>query len=73
MIRLFEVRIETPQGRYLNVLVAARDEADARDIAVGMIEDFRGASRNVFAAAQAYATTSEVEVTAVTNSVAVEA
>lgn len=62
MIKLFEVRIETPMGRYLNALIAADDEANARDIAVGMIEDFRGATSATFKEARSGATVAEIEI-----------
>jgi hypothetical protein len=42
MIKLFEVRIDTPVGRRMNIVVAAADAFNAREIAIGMIEDFRG-------------------------------
>ena len=66
-IRLYEVRIETPVGRNHNILTAAHDEANARDIAVGLIRDFQGSGSHVYRDAQTEATTAEVEVKELTK------
>jgi hypothetical protein len=67
MIKLFEVRVDTPVGRRMNLVVAATDQFNAREIAIGMIEDFRGVSSSFYREMRDEATVAEVELTEITK------